>query len=167
MMFAAAPFVILAAALTSWIAMLISASKSDGGGKWRFALLGCVSTLPISVGPLLSFGVVAGNIAPPGDGIPILSESESNAVFAAVFALAAFITLMPPLANYGGFIARHWRAFAPAFLGMNALIALSFLLWLQMNVSIVATQAAIIVLVGLAAFVLVRHVRGGLRDDSS
>ena len=71
--------------------------------------------------------------------------------------------MIPPLAYSARFIARHWRVFALTFLGMNALIALAFALWLQMNVSLAATQAAIVVLVGLAAVVLVRHVRARLR----
>ena len=161
MMFAAPLLALPVAALTSWIAMLIAAAKSEGGGKWRFALLGCVSTLPPSVGLLMSFGVVAGNIAPSDSGFPILSDSEINAALAFV----AFASLIFPLAYHVGLIARHWRAFALAFLGMNALIALAFVLWLQMNVSLAATQAAIVVLVGLAAVVLVRRVRAGLRAD--
>ena len=158
MMFAAPLLALPVAALTSWIAMLIAAAKSEGGGKWRFALLGCVSTLPPSVGLLMSFGVVAGNIAPSDSGFPILSDSEINAALA----FAAFASLIFPLAYHARTIARHWRPFALAFLGMNALIALAFVLWVQMNVSLAATQMAIVVLVGLAAVVLVRHVRAGL-----
>ena len=161
MMFAAPLLALPAAALTSWIAMLIAAAKSEGDGKWRFALLGCVSTLPPSVGLLMSFGVVAGNIAPSDSGFSILSDSEIN--FALAF--AAFASLLFPLAYHAGVIARHWRPFALAFLGMNALIALAFVLWVQMNVNLAATQMAIVVLVALAAVVLVRHVRAGLRAE--
>ena len=161
MMFAAPLPALPVAALTPWIAMNIAASKSDSVRNWRFALLGCVSTLSLSVGLTLRFGVVSGNLAPPsGD---YFSYSDINAALA----VAAFISLIPPLAYHARFIARHWRPFALAFLGMNALIALAFLLWVQMNVSLAATQAAIVILVGLAAVVLVRHVRDGLRDAAS
>ena len=135
----------LAAALTSWTMILaIVASKSDDVAPHRYALLGCVAPLPIAFWTLAGFDLVEVYYIP---GITV----------------AAFISLIPPLAYHARFIARRWRAFAPAFVGMNALIALAFLLWLQMNVSIAATQIAIVVLVGLAAVVLVRHVRGGLR----
>ena len=160
MMFAAPLPALPVAALTPWIAMNIAASKSDSVRNWRFALLGCVSTLSLAVGLTLRFGVVSGNLAPPsGD---YFSYSDINAALA----VAAFISLIPPLAYHARFIARHWRPFALAFLGMNALVALALLLWVQMNVSLAATQAAIVGVVGLAAVVLVRHVRGGLRDDS-
>ena len=154
LMFSAPLLALPGAALTSWIAMLIAAAKSDGGGKWRFALLGCVSTLPLSFALQLGLRPVAGNIA-NGGGVPILSAD----VWGIALVFVAFISLLFPLAYHVGLIARHWRAFAMAFLGMNALIALAFVLWLQMNVSLAATQAAIVVLVGLAAVVLVRHVR--------
>ena len=155
MMFAAPAPAAPVAALTPWIAMNIAASKSNSVRNWRFALLGCVSTLSLSVGLTLRFGVVSGNLVPPpGD---YFSYSDINAALA----IAAFISLIPPLAYHARFIARHWRPFALAFLGMNALIALAFLLWVQMNVSLAATQAAIVGLVGLAAVVLVRRVRGG------
>ena len=160
LMFSAPLLALPGAALTSWIAMLIAAAKSDGGGKWRFALLGCVSTLPLSFALQLGFRPVAGYIA-NGGGVPILSAD----VWGIALVFVVFISLFFPLAYYAWLIARNWRAFAMAFLGMNALIALAFALWLQMNVSLAATQAAIVVLVGLAAVVLVRHVRAGLRAE--
>ena len=42
---------------------------------------------------------------------------------------------------------------------MNALVPLIFALWVYLNVSLAATQTAIVVLVGLAAVVLVQRVR--------
>ena len=159
MMFAAPLLALPVAALTPWIAMNIAASKSDSGGNWRFALLGCVSTLPLSVGLTLRFGVVAGNIVPPSS--DYFSYSDINAALA----FAAFIPLIPTLAYHARFIARNWRPFALAFLGMNALIALAFVLWVQMNVSLAAAQTAIVVLVGLVAVVLVWRVRAGLGAD--
>ena len=148
------PILALPAALLSWTNGIIAISKSMGGGaRHKYALLACVSTLPLSIGLLFSFGLpenaCCGGIA-----------FAKLALFA-----ATFISMIPPLAYSARFIARHWRAFALAFLGMNALIALAFVLWLQMNVSLAAAQAAIVVLVGLAAVVLVRHVRAGLRAD--
>ena len=163
LMFTAPALAAPIAALTSWTAMIAAAFQSDfkfdGGGKRRFALLGCVSTLPLSLGLLLVFGPVTGYTSP--------SASVVASLIIDAVALAAFISLIPPLAYHARFIARHWRPFALAFLGMNALVALAFLLWVQMNVSLAATQAAIVGLVGLAAVVLVRHVRGGLRDAAS
>ena len=142
--------VALVATLTSWTMILaIVASKSEGVARHMYALLGCVATLPISFGLLLSFEFFETYYRP------------YVSVFRIAFAIAAFISLIPPLAYHARFIARHWRAFAPAFLGMNALVALAFVLWVQMNVSLAATQAAIVGLVGLAAVVLVRRVRGG------
>ena len=79
------------------------------------------------------------------------------------FSVAAAISLIPPLAYHARFIARHWRAFATAFLGMNALVPMIFALWAYLNVSLAAAQTAIVVLVGLAAFVLIRRARAGRR----
>ena len=149
--------VVLAAApvsLAAIIAAVVSAkSKPRGGGRWKFASLACVSTLPPSVMLLTGIGL-SNNVC------YICFDAD---IYRLAFAAASFLSLIPPLAYYARFIARRWRPFALAFLGMNALIAPAFLLWLQMNVSLAATQAAIVVLVGLAAVVLVRHVRGGLR----
>ena len=147
----------LVAMLTSWTMILaIVASKSYGVAPRRYALLGCVAPLPISFGLLLVFAFV---------GTYYVYYPHSAAAFRPSLTIAAAISLIPPLAYHARFIARHWRAFAPAFLGMNALAALAFALWVYMNVSLAAAQAAIVVLVGLAAVVLVRHVRAGLGAD--
>ena len=147
----------LVAMLTSWTMILaIVASKSYGVAPHRYALLGCVAPLPIAFGLLLVFAFV---------GTYYVSYSHSAAAFRPSLTIAAAISLIPPLAYHARFIARHWRAFALAFLGMIALAALAFALWVYLNVSLAATQMAIVGLVGLAAVVLVRHVRGGLRAD--
>ena len=137
----------LAAVLTSWIAANRAASKSEDGAGWRFAALSCAVALTLAAMTLFSFGFSDNN-------------TDLISVTVAVTAFAAFIALVPPLAYYGRFIARRWRAFALAFAGMNALIILSFALWLTLNLGLIAAQVAIAVLVGLAAVVLVRHVRG-------
>ena len=145
----------LVAMLTSWTMILtVVASKSYGVSPRGYALLGCVAPLPIAFGLLLVFAFV---------GTYYVSYDHSAAYFRPSLTIAAVISLIPPLAHYARFIARHWRAFATAFLGMNALIALAFALWLQMNVSLAAAQTAIVVLVGLAAVVLVRRVRSERR----
>lgn len=140
----------LAAILTSWIAANRAASKSsksgDGAG-WRSAALSCAATLTLAAMTLFSFGFSDNN-------------NDFLSITVAVTAFVAFIALVPPLAYYGRFIARNWRAFGLAFLGMNALIILSFAMWLTLNLGLIATQVAIAALVGLAAVVLVRHVRG-------
>ena len=162
LMFGAPLLVLPVAALTSWIAMLTAAAKSDDRGKWRFALVGSASTLPLSVGLMLGFGPVAGYIAESPDGTGIAS-----AIIAA-FAFVVFMSLLFPLAYHARLIARNRLPFALAFLGMNALIAMAFVLWIQLNVvTFAATQMAIVGLVGLAAVVLVRHVRAGLRSRIS
>jgi len=149
----------LVAMLTSWTMILaIVASKSYGVAPRRYALLGCVAPLPIAFGLLLVFAFV---------GTYYVYYPHSATFFRPTLTVAAIISLIPPLAYHARFIARNWLPFALAFLGMNALVALAFVLWIQMNVSLAATQAAIVVLVGLAAVVLVRHVRGGLGADSS
>ena len=137
----------LAAILTSWIAANRAASKPDDGAGWRFAALSCAATLTLAAMTLFSFGFSDNN-------------TDFLSVTVAVTAFAAFAALIPPLAYYGRFIARRWMPFALAFLGMNALIILSFALWLTLNLGLIATQVAIAILVGLAAVVLVRHVRG-------
>ena len=140
---------IAAAALLAWISAMIAAGKSKSAAvQWRFAALSCVSALTLSIALLSSFGLSENNCC----------SYTGLAKFAVTS--AAFAALVPPLAYYGRFIARRWRAFGLAFLGMNALIALSFALWLTLNLGLIATQIGIAVLVGLAAVVLVRHVRG-------
>ena len=143
------PFLAFPAALMSLITVIVAVSETRAGPGLRnkYATLACVSTLPLSIGLLFSFGLPENNCC-------------GGIVFAkfALFA-ATFLSLIPPLAYHAQFMARHWRPFALAFLGMNALVALAFLLWVQMNVSLAATQMAIVGLVGLAAVVLIRHVR--------
>ena len=152
------PLLIVAASapvsLTATIAAVVSAvAKPDGGARWKFASLACVSTLPPSVMLLLTTGL-SNNVC------YICLDAD---FYRLAFSVAAAISLIPPLAYHARFIARHWRAFATAFLGMNALVPLIFALWAYLNVSLAATQAAIVVLVGLVAVVLVRRVRGGRR----
>ena len=138
---------IAAAALLAWISAIIAAVKSKGPGQWRFAALSCVSASTLAIALLASFGISENNCC---------SYTEL-AKFILTF--AAFIALVPPFAYYGRFIARRFLPFALAFLGMNALIILSFAMWLTLNLGLIATQMAIAILVGLAAVVLVRHVR--------
>ena len=145
----------LVAMLTSWTMILtVVASKSYGVSPRGYALLGCVAPLPIAFGLLLVFAFV---------GTYYVSYAHSAAYFRPSLTIAAVISLIPPLACHARFIARHWRAFATAFLGMNALVALIFALWVYLNVSLAAAQTAIVLLVGLAAVILVRRVRGGRR----
>jgi len=134
-------------------AAVFAAAKPDSGARWKFASLACVSTLPPSVMLLLTTGL-SNNVC------HICLDAD---FYRLAFSVAAAISLIPPLAYHARFIARHWRPFALAFLGMNALAALAFALWVYMNVSLAAAQMAIVVLVGLAAVVLVRRVRGGRR----
>ena len=152
------PLLIVAASapvsLAATIAAVVSAAvKPDGGARWKFASLACVSTLPPSIMLLLTTGL-SNNVC------YICLDAD---FYRLAFSIAAAISLIPPLAYHARFIARHWRAFASAFLGMNALAALAFALWAYMNVSLAAAQAAIVVLVGLATFVLIRRVRAERR----
>ena len=140
------------AILTSWIATAIAIFKSDGNARWMLASLACASALPLSLALLSSFGL-------HGNGCCFYIDLPKAALIA-----AAFIAILPPLAYHARLMWRHGLAFAPAFLGMNALIALSFALWLALNFSLVAAQVAIAVLVGLVAVVLVWRVRGARRD---
>ena len=139
---------IAAAALLAWISAIIAAIKSKGPGQWRFAALSCVSASTLAIALLASFGISENNCC------------SYTGLAKSALTLAAFIALVPPLAYYGRFMARNWRAFGLAFLGMNALVILSFAMWLTLNLGLIAAQVAIAILVGLAAVVLVRHVRG-------
>ena len=152
------PLLIVAASapvsLAATIVAVVSAiAKPDGGARWKFASLACVSTLPPSIMLLLSVGL-SNNVC------YICLDAD---FYRLAFSVAAAISLIPPLAYHARFIARHWRAFATAFLCRNALIALAFALWVYLNVSLAAAQAAIVVLVGLAAVVLVWRVRAERR----
>ena len=153
------PLLIVAASapvsLAATIVAVVSAvAKPDGGARWKFASLACVSTLPPSIMLLLTTGL-SNNVC------YICLDAD---FYRLAFSIAAAISLIPPLAYYARFIARHWQAFATAFLGMNALVPLIFALWVYLNVSLAAAQAAIVLLVGLAAFVLVRRVRSERRS---
>ena len=130
-------------------AVVFAAAKPDGGARWKFASLACVSTLPPSIMLLLTTGL-SNNVC------NICLDAD---FYRLAFSVAAAISLIPPLAYHARFIARHWRPFAMAFLGMNALAALIFALWVYLNVSLEAAQTAVVVLVGLAAVVLVWRVR--------
>ncbi len=142
------PFLMFVAVLLSWITGIIAVSKSNSGPRHKYALLACVSTLTLSVALLFSFGI------PENECCSYVGFAKSALLFATV------ASMILPFAYSSRFIARNWRAFGLAFLGMNALIILSFAMWLTLNLSLLAAQTAIAILVGLAAVVLVRHVRG-------
>ena len=137
----------LVAILTSWIVTPIAAFKSVGGARWRLASLACALTLPLSLTLLFSFGIPE-NLCCSYIDIPKFALT-----------LAALISLIPPLAYHARIMARRWRAFAPAFLGMNALAALAFAVWMYLNLSLLAAQVAIAVMVGLIAVVLAWRLR--------
>ena len=137
--------------LTSWIATATAIFKSDGNARWMLASLACVSALPLSLALLSSFGL-------HGNGCCFYIDLPKAALIA-----AAFIAILPPLAYHARLMGRHGLAFALAFFGMNALIALAFVVWLTLNLSLPSTQIAIAALVGLIAVVLARRVRGARR----
>ena len=142
------PFLMLVAVFLSWITGIIAVDKTNSGPRHKYALLACVSTLTLSVALLFSFGI------PENECCSYIGFAKSALL------LAAFASMILPLIYSGRFIARRWRAFGLAFLGMNALIILAFALWLTLNLGLIATQVGLAILVGLAAVVLVRHVRG-------
>ena len=54
---------------------------------------------------------------------------------------------------------RQWRVVGPAFLGMNALVVLAFMLWLHLGIVLFFAKLAALILTGALAFVLAGHVR--------
>ena len=142
-------FAMLAGAVMPWIMILIASTfLRRSPDRHDTALIGCVWPLPIVVALAfpLRFGLFNG----------VFGDFYTLAVIA-----AASIALIPPFAYHARSIGRRSLPFALAFLGMNALIWLAFAAWLTLNLNLLATQMAIAILVGLAAVVLVRHVRGG------
>ena len=146
-------FAMPAGAVMPLIMIVIAATfPRDSPDRRNAALIGCVWPLPLIIAlvfPLRFWLFDPGGLF--GD------------LFMLALIAAAFIAILPPLAYHARLMGRHWLAFALAFAGMNALIALSLALWLALNLSLPATQVAIAVLVGLAAVVLVWRVRGARR----
>ena len=147
-------FAMPAGAVMPLIMIVIAATfPRDSPDRRNAALIGCVWPLPLIIAlvfPLRFWLFDPGGLF--GD------------LFMLTLIAAAFIAILPPLAYHARLMGRRWIPFALAFAGMNALIALSFALWLALNLSLPATQVAIAVLVGLAAVVLVWRVRGARRD---
>ena len=105
-----------------------------------------VSSLLASGGLLLTFG-----------GSDTLGYNEYG-VRMGILAVLAYILGVAVLAVAGREL-RHWRAVVPAFLAMNALVVLAFMLWLRLGIGIVLTQASAVALVGLAALALVGYIK--------
>ena len=143
-------FAMPAGAVMPLIMIVVAATFPSGSpDRHNAALIGCVWPVPLIIA--LVFPLRFGLFDPGG---------FFGDLFILALIAAAFIAILPPLAYHARLMGRHGLTFALAFLGMNALIALSFVVWLTLNLSLPATQVAIAVLVGLAAVVLVRHVRG-------
>ena len=139
----------LAGAAMSWIMILIASTFERGNpDRHKFALIGCAWPLPIVVELLFPFDFGLFNYGGYGDLV----------VWAVI--IAAFTALIPPLALQARIMARRWIAFAPAFLGVNALVALAFAAWIHLNLNLLAAQIAIAALAGLLAAVLGWRVRG-------
>ena len=143
-------FAMPAGAVMPLIMIVVAATFQSGSpDRHNAALIACVWPLPLVIA--LLFPLRFGLFAPGG---------FFGDLFILALIAAAFIAILPPLAYHARLMGRHGLAFAPAFAGMNALTILSFALWLTLNLGLIATQTGIAVLVGLAAVVLVRHVRG-------
>ena len=104
-------------------------------------------------------GVVLGVLALAAAGGLAFAFGGSNAdptiVYPAVevaLSVGAFILGLTVLAVMGE--VRHWRLFIPAFLAMNTLVVLVFMLWLHQGIALTLAKASAIVLVCLAGFIL-------------
>ena len=53
----------------------------------------------------------------------------------------------------------HWRGVVPAFLGMNALVVLTFMLWLHLGIALELAKISAIVLTALVAVVLTGYLK--------
>ena len=86
-------------------------------------------------------------------------DAFSNyAVQQLAFGIPAFVLGIAALAvSWQQF--RQWRVVGPAFLGMNALVVLAFMLWLHLGIVLFFAKLAALILTGALAFVLAGHVR--------
>ena len=53
---------------------------------------------------------------------------------------------------------KHWRVVVPAFLSMNTLVVLNFMLWLHLGIPLILAKVSTIVLTALVAVVLVGYI---------
>ncbi len=122
-------------------------SKPKGSGASRGIALGVTSalgiiTLTASGTTLLLFGVPGG---PPADGIFLF------ATLTVLFAIATMTVFWRQL--------RPRKAVLSAFAGMNGLVILVFLMWVQLGFGLTFAKISAFVLVALVALALTRHVR--------
>ena len=93
--------------------------------------------------------IFGGSSADPTSTYPLLEV---------VLAIAAYALGISVLAISGREL-RRWRTVIPTFLGMNLLIVLTFMMWLNQGIPLMLTKVSAVALVCLAAFVLFGYIK--------
>ena len=75
-----------------------------------------------------------------------------------LLAIPAYILVIMVLANLGQY-SRYWRPVVATLMGMNALVFLLFMLWLNSGISLLLAKVSAVALLALTAFVLSRYVK--------
>ena len=75
-----------------------------------------------------------------------------------LLAIPAYVLVIMVLANLGQYF-RYWRPVVATLAGMNALVFLLFLLWLNVGASLILTKVLTVALLALTGFVLSRYVK--------
>ena len=86
------------------------------------------------------------------------TEPSTYPLLEVVLAIAAYALGISVLAISGREL-RRWRTVIPTFLGMNLLIVLTFMMWLNQGIPLMLTKVSAVALVCLAAFVLFGYIK--------
>ena len=131
--------------LAAWVCAIAARFKPDGSKARRDLELnmGVPSLLLASV-LLFTFGVT--NNSPVASGLDYIRL---------IYPIAALLSALPVVVYFWRTIVRHLLAVVIAFIGMNALVVLGFLLWINLNLDLVFTQVSTAALVALTAIAFV------------
>ena len=156
----------LGGVVLAWVAAIAVGSSEREGQAWkRFALAMCIPSLTASGVLLFTFGVASTDSF---SGCIVPCDASGIAVISSIIAFASLIPVfIVALAYSWRTIVRHWWAVLSALLGMNALIVLIFLLWIQSRILTFVAQFSVLILVALVAVVLAGYLRrsGSMSQD--
>ena len=138
---------ILALLVAPIVASLVIGSMPRDSAIRRFASIGIGTISVLASAVLISYFGFSDDDALSNDDLRFMAI----AIAASVFAVASFVAARQQLAKY-------WPLAATSFLGTVALVVLVFMLWLHLGVDEALTKFAAMVLPGIAAVMIARHL---------
>lgn len=137
-----------ALALAMTVSALVASQYSRGDSPLRRN----ISELLTAISALMAIGLILvfpGSDAETGTNYDVLEFVFGIPAF--TLGAAAMVTVRQQL--------RHWQEVVPAFLGMNVLVVLPFMLWLHLGIALGLAKLSALVLTVLAAVALTSYLK--------